>query len=61
MRTLGYITPAYMPSDPDGDGFDNFAGRPMESQLGNYTTDQIDELRFSRLGGSLEGYNEICQ
>ena len=58
MRTLGYITPAYMPSDPDGDGFDNF-GRPMESQLGNYTADQIDELRFSRLGGSLEGYRNM--
>ena len=49
MNTLGYMTPAYVPSDPDGDGFDNF-GRPMESQLGNYTADQIDQLRFKRPG-----------
>ncbi len=56
MNTLGYITPSYMPSDPDGDGFDNF-GRPMESQLGNYTTGQIDQLRFNRpvTGGGFVG------
>ena len=47
MSTLGYMTPSYMPSDSDGDGFDNF-GRPMESQLGNYTADQIDQLKFNR-------------
>ena len=49
MNTLGYMTPSYMPSDPDGDGFDNF-GRPMESQLGNYTADQIEQLRFKPPG-----------
>ena len=49
MSTLGYMTPSYMPSDPGGDGFDSF-GRPMESQLGNYTADQIDQLRFKRPG-----------
>ena len=56
MNTLGYMTPSYMPSDPDGDGFDSF-GRPMESQLGNYTTGQIDQLRFNRpvTGGGFVG------
>ena len=45
MASLGFPTPQYMPSDPDGDGFDSF-GRPMESQLGNFTPDQIEQLRY---------------
>ena len=55
MNTLGYMTPSYMPMDR-GDGMDQF-GRPMDSQLGSYTTGQIDQLRFNRpvTGGGFVG------
>ena len=49
------MTPSYMPMDR-GDGMDQF-GRPMDSQLGSYTTGQIDQLRFNRpvTGGGFVG------